>query len=201
MTTGMTTGTNTGTNTDMDVTRQLEYIVPELSRSIRGIRVMQMNDPTPCSELTVHGVLDHMYVVGSTLAHLFRGDEPPQISPPAVYGWVPVAELDGVLTDLLEAVSSPGALDRTIEAPIGTVSGDELARFVAIDGLIHGWDVTTATGQPYDPPEELVTAVDDFARTAITPELRDAGLFAEPTTPPESASRLEQLVAFTGRTV
>ena len=50
------------------------------------------------------------------------------------------------MDDLLDAVKSPGAIERTISAPIGEMPGEVFARFVAFDGLIHGWDLATATG-------------------------------------------------------
>jgi uncharacterized protein (TIGR03086 family) len=185
----------------MHVTEQLSYVLPTLSATVDRIYGMQLDAPTPCREFTVHDVLDHMIVGGGTFAHLFRGEEPPEIEPPAVYGWVPTKEFRQVMDDLLDAVTSPGALERTIPTPLGEMPGSDFARFVAFDGLIHGYDLATATGQEYDPPAELVAAVDEFARGAITPEMRDGETFADPTTPPDDASALQRLVAFSGRTV
>ena len=45
------------------------------------------------------------------------------------------------------AIRSPGALDRTVAAPFGDTPGEAFARFVVLDGLVHGWDLATATGQ------------------------------------------------------
>ena len=77
-----------------------------------------------------------------------------------------------MLGDLVAAITAPGALDQTVAAPFGDVSGETFARFVVLDGLVHGWDLATATGQPYEPPDELVAAVDVFAHQALDP-LRD----------------------------
>jgi uncharacterized protein (TIGR03086 family) len=185
----------------MNVTDQLSEILPTLSSTVDRIYGMQLEAPTPCREFTVHDVLDHMIVLGGSFAHLFRGDEPPELQAPVVYGWVPAKEFRQVMDDLLDAVSSPGALERMIPTPLGEMSGDDFARLVAFDGLIHGYDLATATGQPYDPPADVVAAVDEFARGAITSDMRDGDTFADPTTPPEGATRLERLVAFSGRTV
>ena len=68
-----------------------------------------------------------------------------------------------------DAMRSPGALDRTIAAPFGDVPGETFARFVALDGLVHGWDIATATGQAYDPPADLVAEIDAFARAGHQP--------------------------------
>jgi uncharacterized protein (TIGR03086 family) len=94
----------------------------------------------------------------------------------------------------------PGALERTVDGPLGAVPGSTFARFVVLDGLVHGWDLSIATGQPYDPPAAVVAAVQEFAADTL-PALRDGETFGPEVDPPAGASPLERLVAFTGRTV
>ncbi len=180
---------------------QLSQIVPALTGVVDRIWYGQLDSPTPCAKFTVHDLLDHILVGGGTFAPLFRGESPADVKAPAVYGWVPAVELAATMTDLLAAVMSPGALDRVINSPFGEVDGDTLARLVAFDGLIHGWDLARATGQTWAPSIEVVVAVDAFARQAITPEMRDGEAFAKPTVAPADADLLERLVAFSGRTV
>jgi uncharacterized protein (TIGR03086 family) len=103
------------------------------------------------------------------------------------------------MVDLQDAVHSDGALDRTIAAPFGDVPGAAFACFVVFDGLVHGWDLATATAQPYAPPENLVREVDDFVRQVLTPGMRDGDTFAAEASAPPDASPLERLVAFSGR--
>ena len=105
------------------------------------------------------------------------------------------------MNDLLEAVNSPGALQRTIDTPFGPMPGSTFARLVAFDGLIHGWDLATSTQQEWDPHEEVVAEVDAFARQAIAPQMRDGDTFAQATEPPVNATPLLHLVAFSGRAV
>ena len=105
------------------------------------------------------------------------------------------------MTELVEAMRLPGALDRTIAAPFGDVPGEVFARFVVLDGLVHAWDISVATGTAFDPPESLVDEVDAFARAAITPAMREAGMFAAPVDPPAGATPIERLAAFTGRRI
>jgi uncharacterized protein (TIGR03086 family) len=95
-------------------------------------------------------------------------------------------------------MTAPGALDRTIAAPFGPMPGDAFARFVVLDGLVHGWDLSTATGQPYDPSDELVAAVDAFARQTLDP-LRDGSTFGPAVEPAAGATPIERLAAYTGR--
>jgi len=143
----------------------------------------------------VRGVLEHMIGGATAFAAAYRGEVPkdPDLSDP-------LGDFGAVLGDLVGAISAPGALDRTVAAPFGEVPGEVFARFVVLDGLVHGWDMATATGQPYEPPAALVAEAEAFARGALDP-MRDGDTFADPTQAPAGASPIEQLAAYTGRTV
>ena len=185
----------------MDPTMQLARILPAVSEVVEGIRPEQLDDPTPCDRFSVHDVLDHMVVLGGRFAHTFRGEEAPEITTPPVDGSVPVQEFRSAMDELLDAVRAPGALERSVLAPFGEVPGETFARFVAFDGLVHGWDLSRATGQRYAPDPEAVAAIDEFARQALTPDMRDGDTFAAEATPPAGTGRLGRLIAFSGRQV
>jgi uncharacterized protein (TIGR03086 family) len=129
----------------------------------------------------------------TTFAAAFRGVEPSQPELSDV-----LASFGTALTRLAEAMHGPGALDRTVQAPFGEVPGTTFARFIVLDGLVHGWDLATATGQPYEPSEALVAEADAFARQAIEP-LRDGDTFGPAVEPPPSTTPIQRLAAFTGR--
>jgi uncharacterized protein (TIGR03086 family) len=129
----------------------------------------------------------------TTFAAAFRGVEPSERDMSDV-----LASFGTALTRLSDAMHSPGALDRTIQAPFGEVPGGTFARFVVLDGLVHGWDLATATGQPYAPSDALVAEVDAFARQVVEP-LRDGDTFGPAAVPPLSATPVQRLAAFTGR--
>lgn len=174
---------------------QLDQLGPVLATVVGGIAPAQLDDPTPCASFDVRGVLDHMVTGATAFAAAFRGTEPTGPPPGDVLdAFVPA------LTDLAAAMHEPGALDRTVAAPFGDVPGETFARFVVLDGLVHGWDLATATGQPYDPPRALVDAVTAFAAGALDP-LRDGETFAAATEPPTDATPMERLVACTGRQI
>jgi uncharacterized protein (TIGR03086 family) len=198
---GATPGNDPSKGTSVEPTEQLSYILSTLSALVDRIEPTQLDNSTPCTEFTVHGVLDHMMVLGGSFAYSFRGEETPESNAPPVHGRVPAAEFRETMDELLGAVNSPGAMERTIAAPVGEVSGATFARFVAFDGLIHGWDLATATGLDYEPPSDVIAAVDDFARGALTSEMRDGDTFKAATTAPDEATQLEHLVAFSGRSL
>ena len=181
----------------MDPRAQLELILPMLTTLVAPLDEAQLGAPTPCAKFTVRDILEHMVGGATMFAAAFRGDAP---AAPAV-GTDAASAFPSAMAELLDAVGSPGALDRTIPAPFGEVPGEVFARFVALDGLVHGWDIATATGQPYDPPAEVVAAVEAFARQAIGDEMRDGDTFAAAVEPPPDASPLLRVVAHTGRQV
>ena len=186
----------------MEGNEQLAVIIPMLKQVGDGISPEQLDGSTPCASFNVSGVLDHMTGLASSYAPAFRGSTPPKGDQSAVTGDNDLrARFQVAMDALLDAVQSPGALERTIDTPFGPMPGRTFARLVAFDGLIHGWDLATSTQQPWDPPEVIVAEVDAFARQAIAPEMRDGDTFAQETHAPPDATPLLRLVAFSGRTI
>lgn len=181
----------------MDPLDQLDDILPRLNALVASLTEAQLDQPTACDKFAIRDVLEHMIGGATMFAAAFRGEAPG----PAPAMTDLVTAFAPAMAELRAAVRSPGALERTIAAPFGEVPGDVFARFVAMDGLVHGWDIATATGQSYDPPAELVATVDAFTRQAISDDMRDGDTFAARVEAPAGSSTLVQLVAFTGRRV
>jgi uncharacterized protein (TIGR03086 family) len=179
----------------MEPLEQLDQLGPVLVGVVTRITPDELDRPTPCAHFTVRGVLEHMVGGATAFAAAFRGAAAPVAASEDL-----VAALPAALGDLVAAMHEPGALDRTIAAPFGEIPAEAFARFVVLDGLVHGWDLATATGQPYDPPEPLVDDVMTFASATLDP-LRDGDTFAAAVAPPPGATPIERLVAFTGRQV
>lgn len=180
----------------MDGVQQLDEVIPLLRQVVGDLDAAQYDAPTPCAAFTVTGVLEHMIGGATAFAPAFRGAPPS----PAVRGDV-VQRWTAAMADLLDAVHTPGATERVLPTPFGELPGSSFARYVAFDGLMHGWDLATATGQSFAPSEELVAAVDAYARDLLVPQMRDGDTFAQEQPVGPHASTLERLVAFSGRTV
>ena len=181
----------------MQGNEQLAVIIPKLREIGAGIDPSQLGGSTPCTEFTVAGVVDHMTGLASAFAPMFRGEDPPTGDLDA--DGDRLAHFDAAMGALLDAVQSPGALDRTLETPFGEMPGEVFARLVAFDGLVHGWDLAVSTGQEWNIPDVLVAEVDGFARQAITDEMRDGDAFAAQAQPADGATPMERLAAFSGR--
>ncbi|MGE0309326.1 MAG: hypothetical protein AB7Q27_26610, partial [Acidimicrobiia bacterium] len=61
--------------------------------------------------------------------------------------------------------------------------------------------IARATELDWELPDELVKVVDEFARAALSDDLRDGETFKAATSPPTAATPIERLAAFSGRTV
>lgn len=185
----------------MEPIEQLNVIVPTIASVMDQIDPSQLDAPTPCEQFSVHGILNHFIVLGGTFPAIFRGEEVPTTEPLPQDGHVPAAECREILDELLDAVRAPGAMERTVSTPVGDMPGSAFASFIAFDVAVHGWDLERSTGLRFELPPEVVAAVDEFARAALQPEMRDGDTFKDETTPPEGATRLDRLAAFTGRSV
>lgn len=185
------------TGAPMDPISQLDAIVPLLDGLVATLDDDDLAKPTPCETFDVGQVLEHMVGGATVFAAAFRGTDPAPVDGPSDIR----AAFPAAMADLLAAMRSPGALDQTIQAPFGAVPGEAFARFVALDGLVHGWDIATATGEDYEPPPAVVSAVQAFAAEAIQDGMRDGDTFALAVEPPSDASPLTRLVAFTGRRI
>lgn len=179
----------------MEPLAQLEQLMPALGAVVGSLTPDDLDEQTPCAEFTVRGVLEHMVVGAAAFAAAYRGDEPHDFDATDI-----LPEWERAMTELAAAITTPGALDKKIAAPFGVVPGDTFARFVALDGLVHGWDISQATGKPYAPSAELVAAVDAFAHEALDP-LRDGQTFAAATDAPADADPMTRLAAYTGRSL
>ncbi len=102
---------------------------------------------------------------------------------------------------LVAAFEEPGALDRTVRAPIGEVPGAVALRLQTIEHL-HGWDLARAIGQKAMFDEATVERETEFARglTARMPSGPGAP-FAPSRTAPDDAPALDRLAALLGRDI
>lgn len=177
----------------MDPLTQFGQVGALLGDVVGGIRPEQLDRETPCADFTVRGVLEHMIGGATAFAAAYRGTAPGEPDMDDV-----LRGFDTAMGDLAASITAPGALSRTIQAPFGAVDGETFARFVVLDGLVHGWDLAQATGQPYEPSADLVAAVDAFAHKALDP-LRDGDTFKSAVEPAPDATPIAKLAAYTGR--
>ena len=99
-------------------------------------------------------------------------------------------------------MGAPGAQDKVLTLPFGTLPASVFMGIATTDAFTHGWDLAKATGQSTDIDPELAGQLLDGARMFVQPAFRgeDGNAPFGPEQPaPAGASTADQLAAFLGR--
>jgi uncharacterized protein (TIGR03086 family) len=175
----------------------------------------QLTNPTPCPEMDVAALLEHLVVVLRRVAALGRGDDP--------FGSAVMAPVAGdvrqawmtAASEVHEAWADDEVLTRTMRLPWSETSGAAMLVSYLNEVTVHTWDVATATGQrpAWDPqivslafdgirflPGQERAAMFDAMRATMPAELRNfADPFADAVPVPDDAPLIDRLVAWNGR--
>lgn len=166
----------------------------------RKISQEQWSGPTPCAEWDVRTLVNHVageylwvpeLLAERTIADVgdrFDGD---------VLGADPLQTLVDAREAALAAVDGPNALDTTTHLSFGDLPAREYVKQMAIDSVIHSWDLAKAVGADDALDPELVELC-YVELQAIAADWRGAGAFG-PETAPSDASTQAKMLALTGR--
>lgn len=148
--------------------------------------------PTPCRELTTHGLV--MHLIGGLA---FLAESLGITVTPVEETW-PEHMVGAVVDPLLLAMASRG-LTGEVEFAGGTKPATYPADIVVLELFVHGWDLARALDRPFEPTPRLIAFADEVVRRIVTDEARDSGRFDAAVAPPSDATQLERTIAFTGR--
>lgn len=174
-----------------------------LADLVRGVRDDQLGLPTPCTDYTLGDLLDH--IDGLSLAFTWAATKqvPDGVGDVAPSGdasrlgddWR--VRIPARLGELAAAWRDPSAWSgMTMAGPVEMPG--EIAALVALDEVIvHGWDVATALGEPFEVDEAAIAGAAAFVAMFDDDNRGDAFGAPQPTT--DDASPLDRLVAGTGR--
>ncbi|GAB2485899.1 DinB family protein [Jatrophihabitans fulvus] len=141
--------------------------------------------PTPCPDLTVDGVVDHLHLAMVRLGGL-AGAELRQSDP-----------LDELVPAALDAWRRRG-LDGEVDLR-GPLPAIHAAAIVPMELVVHGWDLATAVGAPFAVDDEVVDHLLAVAPHIV--EARRGKAYGPEVAPPADATPLQRLIAYTGRAV
>lgn len=174
-----------------------------MAKLVAGLQDDQLALPTPCRLATVGDLVDHLGMFASNFVKVARKelDEVTSTPPPAFdarnleVGWR--ARLAADLDALADAWSIEQAWQGNTWVG-GMHMPAEVVGVVALDELvIHGWDLSVATGQVYDPPAGEVEATIAFVSQFDAP--RDGRLFGPVVDVAADAPAFDRLLGLTGR--
>lgn len=162
--------------------------------------------PTPCTAYTVGDLVEH---VGG-LALAFAGAARKRPVPGSEQGGSGDAarlepgwrdRIDDALADLADAWRDPAAYEGDTEAGGVAMPGAVAASVALNEVVVHGWDLATALGRPFEASDDDVAACMVFAEPFSTPESAEMrGTAFGPVVPvPDDATPLVRLLGLMGR--
>ncbi len=109
--------------------------------------------------LVAHVVIGALHATGSLhgedMSGLLKADS-------SVLGANPMTTWRGNAIAELKAFAEPGALERTVDHPIGEISGLTQLGFRMTENVVHGWDLAQSLQLTYDIPDHHALYLLDF---------------------------------------
>ncbi|MEV4638021.1 TIGR03086 family metal-binding protein [Actinoplanes sp. NPDC049548] len=170
---------------------QLAGAIAHIGQLIAGIKPDQWGDPTPCAGWDVQALVSHL-VLGNAI------DTSALTARPMTFRALQ-AGFDESAGELVAAFRAPGALDRTLEIPFGRVPGVVALHLRLTELLVHGWDLSQATGQPAGFADDVVEQALTHTAPMLTAMPDGRRPFDAPVKAAASAPALDRLAFRLGR--
>lgn len=136
-----------------------------------------LDSPTPCEGWQLRHLLNHMLASLDRLAGAAEGE----VAEPSLFDAQAQALTDRLGDDCGESAFAsvrqramtvwhePDVMARTCELPLGSVPAPAAAHINLVEVVVHGWDVSQATGEAAAIPPELAEPILAFSRQAVDP--------------------------------
>ncbi|WP_369205432.1 TIGR03086 family metal-binding protein [Streptomyces sp. PU-14G] len=151
------------------------------TRTLRAVRrPEQWCRPTPCTEWNVRQLANHMARGNLNYVTLLEGGSAEDFlrcRDVDALGDAPVDAYVRSVEACAEAFGRPGALDRTLDYPLGRVGGRQALAVRITDSTVHTWDLARALGTDDTLDPALVGWIADHLEAIY------AGLAETPTDP------------------
>jgi uncharacterized protein (TIGR03086 family) len=184
--------------------------LPELLSDLSGLVGRLPDDrpdaPTPCPDFDVAALRAHVLTWMPIFAAALNDPDgaAPRPDPSAQPAPADAGEAASQLADVAKQVTAAlddGVADRTVvltgDAPL---PGSMVLAMLAAEVIVHGWDLSRATGLEWDPSPAACESALAGLRGMLLPDYRGPGRsFGEEVAVPEGARPLDRLVGFAGR--
>jgi len=164
-----------------------------LQQVVHGIATDDLAKQTPCREFDVAGLTDHLLNSITLLGGAAGAEFPERNRDDSVE-----RQIIGAARPALDAWHRRG-LAGTVPFGANEAPAQFMAAILSLEFLVHAWDYAAAVDRPVDAPDSLTEYVTTLAQRIITPEGRVRAGFDDPVDVAAHASKLDRLVAFTGR--
>ena len=174
----------------------LDPAARELSRLVVGVRDDQLAAATPCRDWTVADLLTHVHQFATVFAANARKE---QAQPPGALVGDWRSAIPAQLDDLARTWGHGSAWEGRVTAGGVEMDAQDNA-VVAVEELtVHGWDLARATGQQLRASDSDLDQVDRFFEMYADELASGEGPFGPAAVPPARATRLERIIARSGR--
>lgn len=188
----------------MEIIKLLEDGFAWTGERIAAVRIEQLEVATSCARWDLRALLNHTLGVMDQFAAAASGlGDPSRINAQALAEteWIgadPTAAFEGIAARALAVWHTPGVLERTCAMPWGPTPAPVVAQISVHDAVVHGWDISRATGEAVDIPLELAEPLLEISKGFVHDGVRGTAFAEEVRIDGGSVS--DQLVAFLGRT-
>jgi len=170
---------------------------------VAGVGDDQWGRPTPCTDWTVRDLVNHLVGGHLRFAAALSGEEPPPDAARRAdhLGEDPAAAYLASAKTVLAAFRSPGAMERVIAVPIGSVPGSVALHLSLVEALVHGWDLAHATNQQFRADEEVAEQELQFTQAQLSRVPPGHSPFQPPQPVAEDAPAVDRLAGLLGHEV
>ncbi len=190
---------------DTDPLSQLSTALDVTGQMIGAIHGEQWAARTPCSDWNVCDLVGHVVAGNVLFASALAGEctayGGPARARPGRQALALAAAYRDSAAALLAAFGQPGALERPVRVPFGSVPGVTALHMRITELLVHGWDLARATGQQPAFPADLAEQELAFALGELAGEQPGPSPAGAPQRVPAGAPAIEQLAACLGRDI
>ncbi len=181
----------------------LKPVLADLAEVVDDISPDQLGSPTPCTEMDVAALRDHILTWTAIFAGGYadaEGNAPMEIAEDFIAPDDPGAALRQSAATIDQAVRGGAAERQLLLSGVGGMPGDMALSMILWEYVVHGWDLAIATGQPWAPDDAAASAALEFAPGMLTPDFQGEGKsFAPPVDIGADAEALDRLLALSGR--
>lgn len=190
----------TGDDTADDVVALHARALAEFGRRVHAVRPDQWGCATPCKDWEVRNLVNHLVAEQLWVPPLLAGRRVGDVGGAFdgdVLGADPVAAWDAAADAARAAFGEPGAMERTVHLSYADRPGEEYARELIFDLVVHSWDLAVGISADETVDPDLVEAV--YGRIEPDTDLSASGLYDEPVPVPADSDEQTKLIALTGR--
>ena len=178
-----------------DVQDNYRLVSGGFDAAVRAVAPDQWGTQSPCEQWTAHDLVTHVVENHRGVIASVRGGE----SEPLGAGEDPKLAWENATRAIREITGDPEAVGREIDGPAGKMPvGQIIGQFMAMDVLVHTWDLARTIGADEHLDEEAVRRAYEGLKP-MDEAIRQPYVFGPKLEPPAGADIQTEFLYFLGR--